>query len=127
MISDSVKYMIRVATETRNKRELSDLEKCGVFLSAVERKLKDNLRKNPSSEAEIKNILNFINEKRLIDRTFENVCNELINYCLNYDETAVKLTVVGATTTSVAISCWFTGVVATLKEAFSILSSFILA
>ena len=127
VISDSVKYMIRVATETRNKRELSDLEKCGVFLSAVERKLKDNLRKNPSSEAEIKNILNFINEKRLIDKTFENVCNTLIGYCLNYDQTAIKLGTIGATTASVAISCWFTGVVATLKEAFSILSSFILA
>ena len=127
VISDSVKYMVRVATETRNKRELSDLEKCGVFLSAVERKLKDNLRKNPSSEAEIKNILNFINEKRLRDETFENACNTLIGYCLNYDQTAIKLGTIGATTASVAISCWFTGVVATLKEAFSILSSFILA
>lgn len=127
VISDSVKYMIRVAMETKNEREMSDLEKCGMFIFAVERKLQNYLIENPSSEVEIKNILNFIDEKRLRDETFENACNELINYCLNYDETAVKLTVVGATTTSVAISCWFTGVVATLKEAFSILSSFILA
>ncbi len=69
--------------------------------------------------------MNFIDEKRLRDETFENACNTLIGYCLNYDQTAIKLGTIGATTASVAITCWFTGVVAAVNQAFITLKSFI--
>lgn len=125
VVTASVKNIANVVSKVKKLTSLTDEEKRNIFLSDLREDLENYIKENPSYESDITKIISYIDDIYIGGKSFYTAAEDIINFCMDDDQTGMQLATVGVSTASVLAACWFTGVVAVLQEAYFSIIDFI--
>ena len=125
IITASVKSIASSVSKIKDLTGLTDEEKRNRFLSALKENLLNYLRENPGYESDITKIIAYIDNNYVGGKSLYNAVKDIVIFCMDDGQTGMQLATVGIETASVVGTCWFTGVVAVLQEAYFAIIDFI--
>ena len=125
IITTSVKSIANSVSKIKNLTNLTDAEKRNKFLSTLKESLQNYIMENPDYESEIKKIIEYIDSNYIDGKSFYNSVKDILNFCMSDGQIGMQLATVGVSTASVVTSCWFTGIVGVLQNAYFAIIDFI--
>ena len=125
VVTTSIKSISSSVAKVVKLTDLTDEEKRNEFLSTLKEKLQNYIKENPGYESEISKIITYIDNNYLGGKSFYNAVKDIVNFCMSDGQIGMQLATVGISTASVVASCWFTGVVGVLQEAYFAITDFI--
>ena len=94
-------------------------------LKHLKESLQNYIMENPGYESEIKKIIEYIDSNYIGGKSFYNSVKDILNFCMSDGQIGMQLATVGVSTASVVTSCWFTGIVGVLQNAYFAIIDFI--
>lgn len=125
VVTASVKSIANVVSKVKKLTSLTDEEKRNIFLSDLREDLENYIKENPSYESDVTKIITYIDDTYIGGKSFYTAVKDIITFCMDGGQTGMQLATVGVSTVSVVATCWFTGVVAVLQEAYFSIIDFI--
>jgi hypothetical protein len=125
VVTASVNNIVDSVSKVKNLTNLTDEEKRNIFLSGLKESLENYVKTNPGYESDISKIITYVDNNYIGGKTFYTAVKDTVTFCMGDGQIGMQLATVGVSTASVVTSCYFTGIVSILQDAYFAIIDFI--